>query len=113
MLMRRTSRRGLGASGAYSFDSPITSVTVGGSVLPSSNVLQAILDSTPFTSTENIVSDNPIAAESASGGSASGSGDYCIEMSDGTSTCFSLWVVALVAGVGIFALAMLSGGRRR
>lgn len=81
--------------------------------MPGSNMLQAILDSNPFTSTENVVSDNPIAADSGGSGSASGSGDYCIEMSDGTSTCFSLWVVALVAGVGIFALAMLSGRRWR
>jgi hypothetical protein len=41
------------------------------------------------------------------------SGDYCIELSSGSSFCFSVWTVAIVAGVGIFALAMLSGGKRR
>jgi len=46
--------------------------------------------------------------------SASSGSDYCIELSDGSSFCFSLWTVALVAGVGILALAMFSGkGRRR
>ena len=50
---------------------------------------------------------------SSTGGGSAGGGDYCIELSDGSSTCFSLWIVALVAGVGIFALAMMSGGGRR
>ena len=54
-----------------------------------------------------------VVSTSSIGGGSAGGGDYCIEMSDGSSTCFSLWIVALVAGVGIFALAMMSGGGRR
>lgn len=45
--------------------------------------------------------------------SNSGSGDYCIELSSGSSFCVSLVTVALVVGGGILALAVLSGGRRR
>jgi hypothetical protein len=125
MIVRRTSRRR--GVGQFSFDDPITSVTIGGTTLPGTSSLasaaanntilssaipdpswlQGLLD--PFgslTSVPNIVGNT-------SSGSASGGGDYCIELSDGSSTCFSLWIVALVAGVGIFALAMMSGGGRR
>jgi hypothetical protein len=67
-----------------------------------------------FTSVDDWQEAPDTSASASSGGStASSGGDYCIELSSGSILCFSLWTVALVAGVGIFALAMLSGGRGR
>ena len=126
MIVRRTSRRR--GVGQFSFDDPITSVTIGGTTLPGTSSLasaaanntilssaipdpswlQGLLD--PFgslTSVPNIVGNT-------SSGSASGGGDYCIELSSGNSVCFSLWTVALVGIGSVLLLGMLSGkGRRR
>jgi hypothetical protein len=84
MLMRRTSRRrGFGAI----LSDPLGLDITGGAT-------------------------GPIGDDSSANGNSE-VGDYCIELSSGSSFCFSLVMVALVVGGGIFALAMLSGGRHR
>jgi hypothetical protein len=66
-----------------------------------------------FVECPDAFGNDPCGSASSATTPASSGGDYCIELSNGSSFCFSLWTVAFVAGVGIFALAMLSGGRRR
>lgn len=64
-----------------------------------------------FASCPDAFGNDPCAAVNSA--TTSSGSDYCIDLSSGSSFCFSLWTVAIVAGVGIFAVAMLSGGRRR
>lgn len=98
MIRRTRGMRGLGATAAWSCPDAF-----GGDPCAA---LQFALNSTPFTSTQNVVNDG-------SGAPSSASGDYCIDLSSGNSFCFSLWTVGLVVVGGVALLAFMSSGKRR